>query len=196
MNNFFNFQLPVFQEKYGNDWTDFKTITDDNVDYFMAKIWDLYKLNDPNFYTTRVAEIVLDSLGVPYSAPETLVTKKQYVRKFLTNFKDKGSADVYLDIQETIVGTRGTIYTSLDYFTWLWDESTWGDTDEVENIIWSGDDAAYYVFIDCKTTNAALLTQIVDSYNQDFLFPAFYKIILVDSDYNVLWVIDGHTPYS
>jgi len=196
MNNFFNFTLPVFQEAYGSDWDSFKTITDDNTDYLLGKTWDFYKLNDPNFYTTRVVEIVLDSLGVSYSATETLAKKKQYVRKFLTDSKDKGSADIYLDVQEVIVGTRGVIYTSLEYGSWLWDESTWGDTSEPENILWSGDDAPFYVFIDCKTTDADLLTQIVDAYNQDFLLPAFYKIIIVDSSFNILWVVDGYTPYS
>jgi len=62
--------------------------------------------------------------------------------------------------------------------------------------LWSGDDAPFYVFIDCKTTDADLLTQIVDAYNQDFLLPAFYKIIIVDSSFNILWVVDGYTPYS
>src|SRR4030043_1508607 len=102
MNNFFNFTIPYFCSEYGADWDGFNTIVEDNTDYLFEKIWDFYKLNDPNFFSTRVAELVLQSLKIPFTELDTLQTKKQYIRKFLTNFKNKGSADIYLDVQESI----------------------------------------------------------------------------------------------
>lgn len=186
MNNFFNFNIPYFCDKYGNDWSDFTTITDENVDYSIGKIWDLYKLADPNFFTTPVAELVGRSLDLSFDTTDTLKTKKYRIRKFLTMFKDKGTDAFYLDPQESIVGTRGVIYSSLDYGSWIWEESTWGDTDGAENILWSGDDAQFFVYIDCKTTDNDLLDQIVDAYSAEYMLPAFYKIYLIDSNFEIL----------
>ena len=188
MNNFFNFEIPYFNEKYGTDWDDFNTIVEDNTDYYFEKIWQLYWLNDPNYYSTRVVEKVLDSLGVPYGPTDTLEMKKLSVRKFLTNFRDKGLDSVYLDIQEAVVGTRGVIYTGLDAGVTRWNISRWAVKGNVGFWArkWSTPITKFYIYIDCKTLDNTELDTIMYAYRQDFILPAFYQIYLTDSSLNIL----------
>ena len=51
---------------------------------------------------------------------------------------------------------------------------------------WTGINSPFYVFIDVKTTDSDLLDEIVSIYREGYLLPAFYKIYLIDSDFNIL----------
>lgn len=188
-NNYFNFTIPAFQDRYGEDWDDFNDIIEDNTDYLIEKTIQLKWLVDPNYMTTRVVEMALKALDVDYSAVDTLAIKKNLLRKFLTSFEDKSLDTLYLDYAEDIVGTRGTIYSAWDINSWRWDYSRWHDPDddpEIDDIKWTGETRSYFIFIDVKTTDSSLLDDIVDVYRLDYLLPAFHKIFLIDSDFNVL----------
>ncbi len=186
-NNYFNFTLPTFMVQYGSDWIDFQTIVDDNVDNVMSKTYQLYWLNDPNNFTTRVSELVLDSLGISYSTTDTLLTKKIKIRTFLTKYANKGLADTYLEIGEDIVGTTGTIYTSLEDLNWLWGNSRWGSTGStfLNSIKWNNQ-PRFFIYIDVNTTDNDELDQIQLLMQEDSMLPAFYKIFLIDSSFNIL----------
>lgn len=188
MNDTFNFQIPLFNEKYGEDWADFKMITDDAVDYLFEKTWQLYWLVDPNYMTVRVAERVLQALGLEYSSTDTLYSKKYQIRKFLTSFADKSLADVYLDIAEGIVGVRGVIYSGLTFGVWKWATSRWtsvGATFPV-GIKWGSASSKFNIYIDVKTLVAAELDAIVTEYRRGYILPAFYQIYLIDTAGNIL----------
>ena len=189
-NNYFNFTLPFFSTQYGTDWEDFSTIINDNVDNIMKKTYQLYWLNDINSFTTRVSELVLDSLGIEYSSTDTLLTKKIKIRTFVTKYANKGLADTYLDIGEDIVGTSGTIYTSLSTLNWLWGTSRWGSTGDTNNdsIKWCNQ-PRFYIYIDVDTTDNDELDQIQLIMEQDSLLPAFYRIFLIDSSFTILRII-------
>jgi len=187
-NNFFTFTRPYYTQKYGEDWADFDTIVDDTTDYTFEKVWQLYWLNDPNYFTTRICEIVLESLGIQYELTDTLKSKKLAIRKFLTQFKNKGISEVYLDIQESIVGTRGDVYTGLDAGVTRWNASRWGVTGNVGTWArkWSTSTTPFYIYIDCKTVDNGELDQIMYEFRKSHLLPAFYQIYLTDSSLTIL----------
>lgn len=187
MNNYFNFKIPDFCEKYGSDWDDFKSIINFNVDYLINKTIQLYWLLDPNYFNVRVVEKVLESLDLQYNKKDSLSLKKYYVRKFVSTFKLKGLKATYLNIQENIVGVRGELYFGNSIGSMRWGYSRWenGD-DEPTDWKWTIFESTFSVYIDCKTLNDDLLDLLVDSYKQGWLLPAFYRIYLIDSNFNIL----------
>jgi len=188
MNNFYNFNLPYFNEQFGSDWTPFKTIVDDNVDYVMNKTWDLYKLKDIGMMSVRATEIAISLRGIETDPDESLVVKKAKLRSFNKDFKAKGMKDTYLDYQEIIVGVRGEIYNGYVFGTFVWGISCWpivGDTESCSRI-WSTNETKFDIYVDCKTTDSGLLDEIETVFRQSFLLPAFYQMYLVDSDFNIL----------
>ncbi len=197
-NNWFNFTYPLFNTKYGVDWTDYMSITDDNVDYVMNKTYQLYWLNDPNYFTTRIAEIILSSLGIEYTVADTLATKKLKIRQFLTQTAYKGLGSLYLDIAETVTGTRGTIVAGI-YGGWsAWpfesgisNKGRWGKAGATssDNIKWSAFQTLFKIYVDVKTLDNIELDLIQEMYRQGMLLPAFYQIYLVDSSFNILRTI-------
>ncbi len=193
-NNFYQFKIPYFNEKYGSDWDSFTTVINDNVDYVMNKTYQLYWLFDPNYYTTRVAEAVSDSLEIDYTEITTLAVKKYNIRKFLTKYANKGLADTYLDVQEAIVGTRGVIYTGYQYgwkhhTTSTDNNNRWGSATSGTfggAFKWTKASPQFYIYIDAKTTDSGLLDLLVEEYRQPSMLPAFYQIYIVDSSNNLL----------
>jgi hypothetical protein len=196
MNNFYNINIPLFMDRYGTDWDDFKTVTGDNTDHLMNKTYQLYWLADPNYFTIRVAEEVSKTLDLYYDASTTLATMKYNIRKFLTTYANKGLADTYLDIQENIVGVRGVIYTGSDigwqnHTTIVNNSNRWGSTSGTfpGAFKWSVAPPQFFIYIDVKTTNSTLLDQIQEEYRRDEMLPAFYQIYLIDSSFNLLRTI-------
>ncbi len=193
MNNHFNFEIPYFNREYGSDWDSFNDIVEDNVDYLMRKTWQLFWLTDINTMPLRIVEIYLGILNISYSATDTLQEKKIKLRYFMSQYANKGMADIYLDIAEIITGQRGIICTGYDVGIWEWGVSTWssGGTDHEDNcIIWGGDQAAFEIYIDVKSTDDTELDMIKNLYLQPHLRPAFHKIFLIDPDFNILRVIE------
>ena len=188
MNDYFNFYLPDFQSNYGEDWDDFKTIVDDNVDYVMNKTYQLYWMNDITRTNIRAIELTMRALGIKIDPMDTLRTRKYNVRKFNASFRDKALDTLYLDYAEALVGTRGNIYSGYTLGTFVWNTSIWpvaGEPDET-NFIWATEVSRFQIYIDVKTTDDTLLDEIVVMYRQDHLLPAFYQIYLVDSSFNIL----------
>ena len=188
MNNWFNFQKPYFNELYGSDWDSFDTIVEDNVDYLYQQNWRLYWLRDITLMRPQPLESALRLRGIKYDETTSTKIKKRNLRKFNTANKEKGMEDFYLDYQESVVGTRGAIYSGYELGSFVWDSSCWpiSGTPESCDWVWTTTDAIFDIYIDCKTTNSDLLDELVEIYRQDFLLPAFYQIYLIDSDFTIL----------
>ncbi|MFW9871943.1 MAG: hypothetical protein ACFFG0_02500 [Candidatus Thorarchaeota archaeon] len=191
MNNYFNFTIPKFNSEYGEDWGDFNDITEDQVDYAIQKIIDLYKLNDITMTPLIATEYIMKLLGIEIYSTDSLAIKKYKIRKYNTNAKAKATLDLYLDYAENIVGTRGEIYNGYYYGAFIQDESSWPDTSNPtsEDWVWAGFEDRFYIYIDVKTTDSGELDEIQDLYQQDHLLPAFYQVYLIDSSFNILRTI-------
>ena len=189
MNNFFNFQTPYFNQQFGSDWDDFNDITEENVDYIMNKTWQLYWLRRIDTMPVMALEQALRLRAIEVDAADSIALKKYKLRKFNTSFKEKGTADFYLDYQEEIVGTRGAIYSGLYFGASIWGSSSWaisGGTPSGTELVWATTYSPFHIYIDVKTTDSALLDELVAVYSQTFLRPAFYQIYLVDSTFTIL----------
>lgn len=188
MNNYFNFEIPFFNQQFGSDWTAFNTIVETNNDYLFGKTYDLYKLKDITRMPILALDIALRLRNIETDASEPINIKKQKLRSFNKDFKAKAMSDTYLDYQETIVGTRGSIYNGYTLGSFIWGLSNWPVSSVLEDTdrIWSTTGSAFDIYIDCKTTDNGLLDEIVAIYRQKFLLPAFYQIYLIDSSFNIL----------
>jgi len=191
MNNYFNFTIPTFNSDYGEDWTDFTTITDGQVDYMIAKIISLYNLSDITMTPIIATELIMRLLGIPIIATDTLSIKKYKIRKFNTNARAKATEDLYLDYAENIVGIRGEIYNGLEFGSFIHDISIWPDplSPDDDDWVWTTALTKFEIYIDVKTIVDAELDQLQLLYRQDHLLPAFYQVYLIDSSYNILRTI-------
>lgn len=193
MNNFYNINLPEFQTKYGRDWSSFKTITDDFNDYLFLKTWQLYLLGNVSTMPVEGLELILTRLGIGFDSSDTVSTKRTKLRYFVGQQKNKGLGVIYLDLAENVVGTRGAIYPGTIFGVWRWGKSRWRATSggvSGDFIRWkSSAGAQFEMYIDVKTTDSDLLDQIVLLYSQKGVRPAFYRIYLIDEDYNILRTI-------
>jgi len=190
MNNFFNITYPKFIEKYGKDWEDFKTILNEWVDHFFSKAWDLYKYNNINTLSERALEQVLKALKIEFNVNDTFLTKKIKLRFFVSQYKRKGLSEIYLDLQEQIVGIRGTIVSGQSLGVWRWGYSRWhGSSIDASDMRWSQAGSQFEIYINCKTLDNTKLDQIVSLYRQKSVNPAFYRIYLVDDVYAILRTI-------
>lgn len=189
MNNFYNFQTPYFNQQFGSDWNDFDDITEENVDYIMNKTWQIYWLRRIDTMPVMALEQALRLRAIEVEVADSIALKKYKLRKFNTSFKEKGTADFYLDYQEKIVGTRGVIYSGLYFGASIWGSSSWvisGGTPSGTELVWATTYSPFHIYIDVKTTDGTLLDELVAVYSQTFLRPAFYQIYLVDSTFKIL----------
>ena len=188
MNNYFNFEIPFFNQQFGSDWATFNTIVETNNDYLFEKTYDLYKLKDITRMPILALDIALRLRNIETDPSEAINIKKQKLRSFNKDFKAKAMSDTYLDYQETIVGTRGVIYNGYTLGSFIWGSSNWPVSSVLEDTdrIWSTTGSVFDIYIDCKTTDSGLLDEIVAIYRQKFLLPAFYQIYLIDSSFNIL----------
>lgn len=187
-NEYFNIEIPEFNQKYGTDWTSFETITDDNVDYLIGKTIDLYKLIDITRMSSKVVELWLNTLKIYYDDTDTLATKKLKLRYYNSQYSNKSLDEIYLDLAEGIVGTRGDIYSGFDLGAFIWDSSAWYDGSGYEDtdIRWTSLGSQFEIYIDVKTVVSAELDQIELLYSQPSMKPAFYLVYLIDSSFNIL----------
>lgn len=180
MNNWFNFHIPYFYETYGSDWVSFRSIIDYEVDYLFNKIHTLYSLNDINKMSDTVITKWLVLMGIKYSVGESTTVKRIRLRTFISRYINKGLADVYLDVAEGITGIRGAIYSGISAGAWFWSTNKWGAQK------WGTSVGMYNVYFDVKTTDSTELDEIVILLQDPTLLPAFYKMYLIDSAWNIL----------
>jgi len=190
MNKFFNVKYPEFLEKYGKDWDSFKTILNEAVDHYFKKAWDIYYFNNVNTISERAIEQVLRLLKIEFNSADTYLTKKIKLRFFVSQYKKKGLAEIYLDLQEKVVGTRGFITSGQSLGVWRWGYSKWhGSAIDATDMRWSLAGSQFEIYINCQTADSTLLDQIVALYRQKSVNPAFYRIYLVDDSFVILRTI-------
>jgi hypothetical protein len=178
-NQFYNFRIPDFQDKYGDDWDGFQAVIDDNWDYVFKKAWELYHLVDLNRMPVRVVEYQMNLRSIDFSYSDTAVTKKVNLRNFVNKYVNKGLASVYLDIAEGVTGSVGDLYLDWDRSGFDWDVDHWDFT-------WQDEGSKFIILFDVKTTDSGELDEIQALLQDESVKPAYYKIVLVDSDFNIL----------
>ena len=193
MNNFYNIKYPEFMIKYGKDWDSFKTILNETVDHYFAKAWALYNYRNINTTQQRALEWMLILRKILFDGSDTFLTKKVKLRTFVSQYRKKGLAEIYLDIQERVVGTRGFIVSGRSLGVWRWGYSRWRNPAipgrKATDIRWSLTGSQFEIYINCMTTDDEQLDQITKLYRQDSVKPAFYQIYLVDDNYSILRII-------
>jgi hypothetical protein len=132
---------------------------------------------------TRALEYALRLRGVKFDTGDTISVKRYKLRSFVKNFTRKGLADTYLDIAESVTGIRGSIGYSTS--GWVWDESDW-ETGE-----WGGiaSSSIYNIFFNVKTSDETELDRIESLLREKSNRPAFYQLILINDDQNILRTI-------
>jgi len=190
MNKFYNIKYPEFIEKYGSDWTAFKTNINSWIDDSISKIFKIRREENINTASNRAIELKLRTRGIAIDPLDSLLDKKIKLRQFVRKYQDKGLQATYLDPIEEIVGIRGVIYSGRKIKTWKWNTSKWQkqSSTSANDIMWSISAPSFTIYIDVKTTNATLLDQI-ERLIRNELLPAYYEIYLIDSSFNVLRVI-------
>ena len=178
-NLFYNFRIPAFQDKYGTDWSGFLSVMSDNWDYSFQKAMEFYHLVDLNRMPVRVVEHQMNTRAINFSASDTALTKKINLRNFVNKYVNKGLASIYLDIAEGVIGLVGDLYLDWDQDGWEWGSSEW-------EMSWQADESKFIVLFDVKTTDSGKLDEIQALLRDESVLPAWYKIILIDSDFNIL----------
>jgi len=177
-NNWFNFKLPEFYEKYGSDWDDFSDIIEDNTDYAFLKTWQLYHIIDITRMPLRVTEWWLDLLRIGYDEDDTLTTKKAKLRFFANKYANKGLAEIYIDVAREVSGVDGSFRLPSG------DAWTWGSARPAH---WSGSiDSRHMVWFEPGTSDSDELDAIQALFQSKEMRPAFYKMYLVDSGDTIL----------
>ena len=187
-NLYFNYEIPYFNYAQGVDWDKYKDIIGENTDFIFGKTFDLYKLDEVNYYDSKVVEIKMQALGIDYSITDSLAVKKTKIRTFLSKYRNKGLAKVYEDLAESVTGSVPDIYSGIIVGNYIWSISAWGTITDYDSVVMSWGDALnrFNIYIDVKTIDSALLDIIVVLYQEPPILPAFYKIYLIDSDFKIL----------
>lgn len=184
MNNFFNFTIPEFYLRYGEDWEDFEDIVEDNVDYVYAKLLGLYWLIDIDRTPVRALEKVLRALKITYQIADSVSVKKALLRQYVTKYADKGLGQQYLDLAEAVTGIVGEFYVDYERGGWTWGEASWHDgaTESEDDITWGAETGLFVIYFDVKTSDSDELDQIQVLLQDKTMSPAFYQIYLIDYD--------------
>jgi hypothetical protein len=191
MNNYFNFIIPEFNQRYGVDWEDFTEIIDYEVDNVMNKTYQLYWLREVDKMPLLALELSMKLRGITVFSDETIQQKRLRVRSFNTDFKRKATEDIYLDYAEEIFGERGDTYPGYLISNRVWGTSHWPipSSPDSDDMIWSGLSSHFTVYVMPKpsgTASDADLDELVATYQEPFLLPAFYKIFLIDNNYQIV----------
>jgi len=156
------FKLPTFQEQKGEDWTPVFNLIKDYDNYLLTKIWELYKKRNVSTMQFPYINYELDKMGITYSNSDSLGTKKRLRRDFNKSLGQKGFSDIYLDIQESIVGTRGAFY-SFSFIEGISDKYVLNN----------------HMFLDVKTSDMAKVASILEIFRKPENWPAFMQIYLI-----------------
>ena len=75
----------------------------------MDKTFELYWLKDFGRMSAQALEYALRLRDIETTPSEALSVKRSKLRSFSTGYRNKGTADLYLDYAEAITGGRGEI---------------------------------------------------------------------------------------
>ena len=192
MNKFYNIRYPEFINKYGEDWSGFKSIVDRAVDIIIEAIFQIRNEHNINTMSERVVDIHMRVRGITIDSSDTLLDKKIKLRTFVSKHQKKGLDVIYLDIAEEIVGTRGVIYLESAVGGRIWGQSVWPDplSAQPNEMSWTSDGYLFRVYIDVKTLDNGELDNIKRLYLDPTVRPSYYKIFLIDSDFNILRTVE------
>jgi len=173
------FKLPNFQEEKGSDWQPFKDIISNEEDYLKESINNLYKKRNVSTMQFPYINYELERWDIEYNDSDTIQTKKSLRRDMNRRYAQKGLADIYLSIQEGVVGIRGAFYTFSEIE---------GITDKyiLNN----------HLFLDIKTNDPLKATQILDLFRKKEIQPGFYQIYLIYWNGSTWELIDTLTDAS
>ncbi len=179
MNNFLNFRLPDFQNKYGSDWNDFIDLMEEIYDEIYVDTVDLYSLSNIDKMRDEIVIILLSLFKIETTLLDTKGTRKNKLREFVNVYRKKGLAEIYLDVGESVTGLIGNLYTAKEKGGWVIGE-------DIIPLRLESEQDLFIILYDAKTVDAGEIDIIVSMLRDKYLYPAFYKMYIVDSSLNVL----------
>jgi hypothetical protein len=187
MNNYFDYKIPTFLLENGSDWKYFKDIMEEYVDTLFAKVMEMYWFRQPDKIPLIALEKSLNLRNIKFNASDSVNLKRFRYRNFNTSFKGKALVDMYLDLAEAITGVRGIIGYSTEGLVW----GTWAWSPGEKNE-WGGITSAsvYNIYFNIKTTDPAEIELVYNALMEKTYRPAFYQLILIDDDQNILRVVE------
>lgn len=178
MNNYFNYQIPEFNENYGSDWIPFREIINENTDYLFKRIYKLYGLDDIDRMPLQAVRVLLDLLKIDYENLPTNLLKVK-LRIFPTVYAKKGTIEMYREIIESVTGIEPEVSNAYLVHGWRW------GTARMNNIRISEDGILFQILIKTFTAEPAIINDLKQLLRDKSTLPAFYTIYLIDSN--------GHT---
>lgn len=170
------FRLPTFQKDKGEDWGPFLSIIQTEELYLKQKTLELYKKRNISTMQFPYINHELEQWKIQYKETDSIGTKKRLRRDLNRRLAQKGDADIYLDIQESIVGTRGQFYSFSDF-------QNISDKYVLNN----------HLFLDIKTNDPVKVARILELFRDKELRPAFYQIYLVYFNGSIWEFLDALT---
>ena len=175
MNNYFNVNIPSFNDRHGNDWEPFKQIVEDETDYHFQKIFELYYLNNIDRMPDRIVKAILDIMDVEYSNFDTPASRKNKLRTLASKYTDKGLEVIYADVITPITSIAPDFYNGAVYSAMRWGVMRWG------TMRWSSGSLTFHILIETYTTDNDELDEIERLLTEKVMKPAFYKIFLLSN---------------
>lgn len=118
-NNYFNFKIPDFNEKFGDDWDNFKTIIDSEVDTLISKIMRLYWMMDPSKMPIRAVELAMQLRDITINDDDSLTVKRGKVRDYNSRYTNKGLAEPYEQLVEDVTGETPIFTLGITINGWI-----------------------------------------------------------------------------
>lgn len=171
------FRLPTFQKEKGEDWAPFLAIIQTEELYLKQKTLDLYKKRNVSTMQFPYINYELEQWQIAYNETDSIGTKKRLRREMNRILAQKGDADIYLDIQESIVGIRGKFYSFSEF------------QDISDKYVLNN-----HLFLDVKTNDPAKVSNILELFRDKEISPAFYQIYLVYFNGSTWEFLDALTP--
>lgn len=184
-NNYFNFKIPKFQADYGTDWEDFVEYMDFEVDHIFERTFALYMLTVIDKMPNSVVNILINLLGINTSVLDSAATRRGRLRAYGSVYTNKGLAEHYLDLCETVTGVYGWIKRGdqLSGATQKWGTATWDESK------WGGEGIIFTVYIYAGTSSTAEEDAVFALLRDRSIKPAFYVMFLVDVSENIIGVV-------
>ncbi|MDA3900074.1 MAG: hypothetical protein PF637_06095 [Spirochaetes bacterium] len=188
MNNTYNFRIPEFCAKYGLDWEDFCAIMEECGDYYVDKIWGIRHLFDLNRMDGRSVNSWLSFLKIAYKSLDDLGYRKFQIRINNSLGRKKSLTDPYKTVCEYITGNVPDFYSSESFGSWVWGDSAWFTPQAVSSnaMRWGAGGSQKEIMINPHTTDDSLLDALVEALSRKNIKPAFYVLLLVDDNLQVL----------
>lgn len=190
MKSFIQYDNPEILKRFGKNWQDFEDITNEQFQFLMNKIYYLYDMNNVGSMSSEIINFELNANGIPILT-DSLNGRRSARRHNATNFKRKGDPNVYLDLAESIVGTRGIIFSGADVAGNKWGIATWPNSGGYNAMSkkWPGNKPYLEIWINVKTNDLVKINQILDIYRLPIYRPAYLQIYLTDDTYAILGVV-------